>query len=95
MQSATICVLLLFGLFFCVVGKRNCQKPCPRIFDPICASIKIKGKSVKCTFSNKCFLEVYMCENNLKKLEQKPGSCADKNPQCIGAAGSIVRHPLV
>ncbi|KAI8118421.1 hypothetical protein FF38_02047 [Lucilia cuprina] len=95
MQFATICVLLLFGLFFCIMGEPKCNKSCPGSYDPICVSIKILGKPIKCTFMNKCTVEAYMCENDLKKLERKPGSCGVKFPQCIGVAGKEERYPLV
>ncbi|KNC24272.1 hypothetical protein FF38_02053 [Lucilia cuprina] len=99
MQLTSGYIILLMGLFLVVTVKANdesdCRELCPLIYQPVCGTIKnSEGENVKCTFANECFLKIFTCRTK-QELEQKPGSCADKNPQCIGAAGSIVRHPLV
>ncbi|KAI8118332.1 hypothetical protein FF38_02049 [Lucilia cuprina] len=85
MHSATSCIILLFGLVFCVMGendKSNCVKPCPRNFAPICTNIQIDGKPFECTFPNDCYLDIYKCKNDIKELEQKPGTCGGYPPEC-------------
>ncbi|XP_037807512.1 uncharacterized protein LOC119600978 [Lucilia sericata] len=86
MHLLTSCIILLLGLFFCVMGdddKSNCIKECPYDFKPVCATIEdLEGQPIDCNFGNDCSLEIFTCMYGKKETEKKSEPCESQSPKC-------------
>merc|ERR1711951_192022 len=59
----------------CDKSVKDCNKPCPKIYLPVCGS---DGK----TYNNKCLLEVAACESGKDLEVVKEGPCEEASLKC-------------
>ncbi|XP_037807526.1 vasotab-like [Lucilia sericata] len=76
------CLILLWNLFFCVMGD-DCKKECPLDYKPICATVEnSEGQPIVCTFPNDCSLEIHTCMSGKEASDQKEDFCEDQDFEC-------------
>ncbi|XP_055382794.1 U-Kazal-Dg21.2-like [Condylostylus longicornis] len=73
----SIAVLLVFSLFIALSKsihlKNNCLRPCPKIYDPVCA---YDGENFK-TFSSSCSMDLLNCEKETHFTVAQQGECKE------------------
>lgn len=63
------CLALISLLLCCaqILAIYECPSICPAVFSPVCGEANIKGRLVRCQFSNSCRLGVSACKNGISK----------------------------
>ncbi|XP_058797756.1 agrin [Phymastichus coffea] len=56
-------------------NKKDCQRQCPAIYEPICAHDPADTSFKPRTFGNQCVLETHNCEMGTKLVMKNKGAC--------------------
>ncbi|XP_017873875.1 PREDICTED: vasotab [Drosophila arizonae] len=74
--------LALIGLLLCcgqIFAAYDCPSICPAIYKPVCGQATVKGRPVRCEFSNSCVMGVNACT---KGINWQESSCKGLSPLC-------------
>ncbi|XP_073820173.1 uncharacterized protein [Musca autumnalis] len=78
MKIVAFVVVTLLGLLIGLANAeaRRCERPCPRIYRPVCGRLgSFRGGLVsQCTFANLCIYEVHKCKTS-QNWTYTPGAC--------------------
>ncbi|KAH8312090.1 hypothetical protein KR044_009344 [Drosophila immigrans] len=60
----------LISLLLCctlILAQRNCPSICPAVFSPVCVEGNVRGRPVRCQFSNSCEMGASNCRKPISK----------------------------
>uniref|UniRef100_A0A6P4EE18 Enhancer of split M1 protein n=1 Tax=Drosophila rhopaloa TaxID=1041015 RepID=A0A6P4EE18_DRORH len=77
----TLCLFLL-SVQIEAQTRSGCPDICPAVYQPVCGKTLINGKSVKCEFSNGCFMGGSSCRHNIRWTKTSLKECVTTDPIC-------------